>query len=355
MERNKLLFIYSSSCNHISSADILSFLEGNTSSGKSRLNPQGVEKIAGKSEFLEVAENIVEFCRKHDITIITYPDPTYPDKLRNVESAPPVLYVRGDSSVFEGFSGAVVGSRKPTQSGLRFCRNIVGEMVHHGIPVVSGFARGIDSCAHRASLEMNGKTVAVLGSGVDVIYPRENEKLYSEVVEAGCVLSRFPPGTKPVGRNFPVRNSIIAALSDFVCVIEAARKSGSLITARYGAEYGKEVFSAPGNPLFPQSEGTNGLIKMGAHPLTGISDILEAFGLSPGKRRVMSKKEGKEHRGNLSRLERKLLDLLTGEMSLEEISSMANDDIGQVSAAMVTLEMKNRVKRGSNGYYFRLV
>jgi DNA processing protein len=355
MERNKLLFIYSSSYNHISSADILSYLQGDTSSGKSRLNPQGVKKIAGKSEFLETAEKIIAFCGKHDITIITYLDPTYPEKLRNIESAPPVLYVRGDSSVLEGFSGAVVGSRKPTLSGLRFCRNFVGEMVLHGIPVISGFARGIDSCAHRASLEMNGKTVAVLGSGVDVIYPRENEKLYSEVVEAGCVLSRFPPGTKPMGRNFPVRNSIIAALTDFVCVIEAARRSGSLITARFGAEYGKEVFSVPGNPLFPQSEGTNGLIKMGAHPLTGISDILEAFGLSPGKRRVMSDEKTKEHTDNLTKLERTLLDLLTGEMSLEEISSIANDDIGQVSAAMVTLEMKNRVKRGGDGYYFRLV
>jgi DNA processing protein len=345
MERNKLLFIYSSSYNHISSADILSYLQGDTSSGKSRLNPQGVKKIAGKSEFLETAEKIIAFCGKHDITIITYLDPTYPEKLRNIESAPPVLYVRGDSSVLEGFSGAVVGSRKPTLSGLRFCRNFVGEMVLHGIPVISGFARGIDSCAHRASLEMNGKTVAVLGSGVDVIYPRENEKLYSEVVEAGCVLSRFPPGTKPMGRNFPVRNSIIAALTDFVCVI----------TARFGAEYGKEVFSVPGSPLFPQSEGTNGLIKMGAHPLTGISDILEAFGLSPGKRRVMSNEKTKEHTDNLTKLERTLLDLLTGEMSLEEISSIANDDIGQVSAAMVTLEMKNRVKRGGDGYYFRLV
>lgn len=350
MEREKLLFIYASSYNHISSEDILSYLKDDGKAAQARLGEQRVSKVACRSEFTEVARKIVEYCARNDIAVITYLDPSYPEKLRNVGYAPPALYVMGDCSILEGFAGSVVGSRKPTVSGLRFCRDLVNEMVLCGIPVISGFARGIDSCAHRAALGGNGKTIAVFGSGVDVIYPRENEKLYHEMIESGCVLSRFPPGTKPMGRNFPLRNRIIAALSDFVCVIEAAKKSGSLITARHGVEYGKEIFSVPGNPLYPQSEGTNRLIKNGAHPLTGFSDILEAFGLS----QVSPGKKGRRNGYDLSSSERKLLDILIDGMSLDEISSVMHEDIQNVSATMVMLEMKNLVGRGTDGYYFRL-
>ncbi|NIO16003.1 MAG: DNA-protecting protein DprA [Deltaproteobacteria bacterium] len=351
MENERLLFIYLSSHVHISSEDALAFIKGDSSSGKSRLGARRVCEVLSRGTFPGEAGKIVEYCDGNDISIIAYPDTSYPDKLKHTGYAPPALYVRGDSSIVERFAGAVVGSRKPTQAGLRFCRKLAEEMALNDIPVISGFARGIDTCAHRWALEGNGKTVAVFGSGVDVIYPGENEELYHEVIESGCVLSRFPPGTQPFGWNFPIRNSIIAALSDFVCVVEAAQKSGSLITARYGAEYGKEVFSVPGNPLFPQSEGANRLIKNGAHPLTGIADILEAFGLSATKPK---KKRKRRNDPDMTEIETRVLEILTDGMSLDDVASVMTEGIKDVSAALVMLEVKKLVERGPDGYYFRL-
>lgn len=350
MEREKLIFIYLSSFNHITSGDILAYLNGDTSSARFRSGAEQVSRIACRREFPDAAKKIIEYCAEKEIRVVTYPDPSYPEKLKKIGDAPPALYVLGDSSILEGFAGAVVGSRRPTLSGIRFCEELVREIALRSIPVISGFARGIDSCAHRVVLERSGKTAAVLGSGADVVYPGENEKLYHEIIQSGCVLSRFPPGTPPLGRNFPIRNSIIAALSDFICVIEATRKSGSLITARYGVEYGKEILSVPGNPLYPQSEGTNILIKNGAHPLTGISDILNAFGFT----HIDPRKKRRRNDHDLSNVERRLLDILNDAMSLEEISSIMQEDTKDVSATVVLLEMKNLVGRGADGYYYRL-
>ena len=198
--------------------------------------------------------------------------PHYPEKLRLLADPPQVLYYRGDLSLLKKPALAVVGSRQATKYGLKVVKKLIPSLVKAGFTIISGMARGIDAAAHWAAIESGGQTIAVLGCGLDVIYPKENQLLYQKVQ---LLLSEFPPGTKPEAKNFPQRNRIIAGLADAILVIEAARKSGTMITARYATEQGKEVFAVPGPITSPQSEGTAWLIQQGAKLVYQVDDILE--------------------------------------------------------------------------------
>jgi DNA processing protein len=209
--------------------------------------------------------------------IITYFDAFYPALLKEIHSPPIVLYIKG-KDIPPGFSFiAVVGSRHPTHYGLKGAETIGFGLAKRGIGVVSGLAMGIDSAAHAGCLRGGGFTIAVMGTGIDVIYPPESSDLFNEISERGTILSEFPMGSPPEARNFPIRNRIISGLSKGVVVVEATKKSGSLITASFALEQGRDVFAMPGSIDSFKSTGTHMLIKQGAKLIENVDDILDEF------------------------------------------------------------------------------
>lgn len=223
---------------------------------------------------------------KKDFLVLTPKSQPYPFRLKQVELLPPRLYFKSkikdlDKELFRQPALAVVGSRKMTNYGNEIAVKLVSQIAKKGAVIVSGMARGVDSVAHRTALKNKAKTIAVLGSGIDIIYPQESADIYNSIINTGlgAVVSQFPPGTKPEAKNFPARNRIIAALSDAVLVIEAAQRSGTLITARWAAEQGKEVMVVPGPITSPFSQGVNWLIKQGAKPVSTAEEILEELPL----------------------------------------------------------------------------
>ena len=210
---------------------------------------------------------------RNKFTTLTPLEKRYPYRLQFIPNPPPKLWIKGNNlNLFKKPALAVVGSRKPSDYGRQAVKKIISQLVKRGFVIISGMARGIDSTAHKLTLGNKGETIAVLGSGLDIIYPPENKQLYHQIQ---LVVSEFPLGTKPKGNNFLSRNRIISGLSDGVIVIEASRRSGTLNTARHAAEQGKEVFAVPGPITSPTSEGTAWLIKNGAKLIYDIEDIIE--------------------------------------------------------------------------------
>jgi DNA processing protein len=226
----------------------------------------------------ERVQQEIEGLDKNNARLITIHDAEYPDSLRQIPDAPLVLYIKGEIRKDDRFAVAVVGSRMATDYGLRAAEKLGYKIASYGLTVVSGMARGIDAASHRAALMARGRTIAVLGSGIDVPYPFENRGLMRAVASSGAVISEFPFGTEPNRENFPKRNRIISGLSLGVAVVEAAVDSGSLITVRYALEQGREVFALPGNITSGTSKGTNKLIKEGARLIEGAEEIVEELG-----------------------------------------------------------------------------
>ena len=232
----------------------------------------------------ELENSIPEGC---DIVALT--EDNYPEKLRTIFDPPPVLYFKGDLNCLDKPTVAVVGSRKPSDYGLRMAHRFASELAAAGVTVISGLAFGIDACAHYAALETGGLTAAVFGCGLDSVYPPAHRELAGQIAESGCLISEFPKGTIPERHNFPIRNRIIAGLSDGVVVVEAAERSGALVTARIALEQNREVFAVPGGADSEMSFGPNDLIKQGAAPVTTVDDILSAFGWHKSEKDVMRK------------------------------------------------------------------
>ncbi len=220
-------------------------------------------------------ENLLKKIEAHKVKIITYYDEDYPNNLRFIADSPKVLYTKGQLHSEDETSIAIVGARKSTSYGNWAAEKISNELASLGISLVSGMAKGIDTQVHLGALNSKGRTIAVLGCGVDIIYPSSNRELYNRIQENGCIISEFPLGTQPLPYNFPQRNRIISGLSLGVVVIEATEKSGSLITAHHAMEQGKEVFAVPGNINSIFSRGTNLLIKDGAKIVMSVEDIIE--------------------------------------------------------------------------------
>ncbi len=242
------------------------------------INPNNIEQIR-KSKLTINPNKEVDLLLKEKTTAITLIDDNYPELLKQIHDPPFVLYYKGvyKKELLKKSIG-IVGTRKPSYSGKKSAFNISNELSKNGITVISGMATGVDAEAHRGSLKVeNSYTVAVLGSGVEHIYPISNKSLYYEIMEKGCIMSEYPPETPLDSWRFPARNRIISGLSKGVVVIEAAEKSGSLITADFALEQGKEVFSLPGDINNPMSKGTNNLIKQGATVITDVHDILNVF------------------------------------------------------------------------------
>jgi len=225
------------------------------------------------------AERLYEYSLKNNIKITSYIDDNYPKNLKEIASPPPVLFYKGSLLPNDECAVAIVGSRYASDYGKNICKQIATALSELKVTIVSGMAKGIDSTAHSSSLSQNNRTIAVLGNGVDIIYPYENKNLYSQIINNGCVLSEFYPTVKPIARHFPIRNRIISGLSLATIVIEAQEKSGSLITASFAAEQSREVFAVPGNINNRHSAGTNKLIKDGARIFTSLTDVIEELNL----------------------------------------------------------------------------
>lgn len=236
-----------------------------------------VEKIVNKNYKKEI-DSYIEKMKKAQIFIITKEDTRYPKKLKNIYEKPLVLYVKGNINILNEFSIAVIGCRECSSYGKDISKSIGYSLAKYNINVISGMARGIDTYSHIGCINGNGQTIAVLGNGVDYIYPRENIGIYNKILETnGAIISEYIIGTEPNRMNFPARNRIISGLSDGVIVVEAKEKSGTLITVDFALEQGKNVFTVPGNITSVNSFGTNNLIKEGAKPITCIDDILEEY------------------------------------------------------------------------------
>lgn len=221
-------------------------------------------------------KKVEQYLKAYNYIVIT--DDNYPELLREVDSPPPVLFYKGNIDIIDGFKNlSMVGSRKSSAYGYNIAFSFASQLVNFNITVISGLAAGIDGASHKGALEGNGNTVAVLGCGIDKIYPASNRDLFKAISNKGCILSEYLPGTPPLKHNFPRRNRIIAGLSKAVLVVEATKKSGSLITARFALDNGRDVFAIPGDIRRKNSSGTNWLIQNGAKLITSVEDILEEY------------------------------------------------------------------------------
>ena len=221
------------------------------------------------------------------IRLLTWDEPEYPQRLREIYDPPPLLYVRGDIELLNRHLISIVGTRRPTPYGNQMAERLARDLADRGLVIVSGLARGIDSCAHHGALSSpTGATIGVLGCGIDVIYPKENKKIFAEMEKRGAIISEFPMGTFPGPQNFPIRNRVIAGMALGVVVVEGAQYSGSLITARLAMEFGREVYGVPGNVTQPASFAPNQLIKQGAKLVTGWEDVIEELPTPDSRRTV---------------------------------------------------------------------
>ena len=270
------------------------------------------------------------------IQIFTWQEEDYPRRLREIAQPPPVLFVNGSFAPEDDWAISVVGTRRVTAYGKQVAGEVSRFLAENGVTVVSGLARGVDAIAHQSALQNGGRTIAVLGSGVDVIYPPEHRKLADEIVHAGAVISDYPLGTQPESSNFPPRNRIISGLSLATIVIEAGETSGALITAKFAAEQGREVFAVPGSILAPQSSGTNELIEQGARPLLKMTDLLDVLKLQNLPEKQFSRKAIE-----VSPEEKKLLQYLSQEPTyIDEISRLSGLPVQTVSATLAMMELK---------------
>jgi DNA processing protein len=286
-------------------------------------------------------EQIWERIQSLGVKVLTWDDEGYPRHLKDIDQPPPVLYVRGSLLPEDEWAVAIVGTRRVTSYGRQVAEEVATAMAHNGVTIVSGLARGVDSIAHQAAVNAGGRTLAVLGNGIDLVYPPENRRLASQILEHGALLSDYALGTPPDGINFPPRNRIISGLSLAVIIVEAGETSGALITASFAAEQGRDVFAVPGNINAPQSQGTNRLIRDGAQPLINPQDVLEALNLTMVT----------EHRAVRVALpsdpiESRLYKLLSQEpMHVDEIRAQTDMPIETVSATLAMMELKGMVRQ----------
>ncbi|MFW6007321.1 MAG: DNA-processing protein DprA [Halanaerobiales bacterium] len=313
------------------------------------------QKVIKQRNKIDLNKEMVNI-RKKDINFIILNDKKYPEILKQIYDPPPVIFYKGKLD-FNQPAVAVIGSRKCTGYGRRVAETISKKLARNGITIVSGMARGIDTCSHQGAIAGNGKTIAVLGSGLDVIYPAENKNLFKKIQNQGVVISEFPPGTKPISGNFPRRNRIISGLSLGTVVVEASTRSGSLITADLALEQGREVFAVPGNISRASSRGTNNLIKKGAKIVTKVSDITEELFLYyDNLERNYSKPNSfpeKISYPELTTPEEKVLKLLQQEESMQvnDIIELTNLKAKEVNTALLKLELKEIIARDEGKKY----
>ncbi len=305
-------------------------------------------------------EAIIEFRQKVDpkvylatvyergIKVVSLTGRDYPANLRSISDAPPVLYFRGELLPQDDLAIGVVGARFATVYGRQVTEKLVFDLVNQGLTIVSGLARGIDTMAHRTALEAGGRTIAVLGCGVDLIYPPENKNLAEQITKNGAIVSEFPLGFPSVPSNFPARNRIISGLSLGVLVTEAAIDSGSLITAGQAAEQGREVFAVPGPINSKMSAGANNLLKEGVHPATEAADILQILNVERKQGQIKSQIGAKPK----DKIQAKILEMLVeGNLHIDKIAQSCGFKVEIVSATLGQMEILGYVKNYGSGVW----
>ncbi len=290
------------------------------------------------------AENEVSKIKNLGFKLIPLTDSKYPPNLFNIYNPPPFLYVKGDILPGDDMAIAIVGTRVPDRYGRFVTDNLAQELAARGVTVVSGMARGIDSIAHAGALKRGGRTLSVLGSGLDVIYPPENKRLYDAISKQGAVISELPIGATPDSLNFPKRNRIISGLSLGVAVIQASDKSGSLITATFAIEQNREVFAVPGNIGTKLSQGTNKLIKRGAKLVESVEDILVEIESLRKLPTHQSSKESDARFSELSREEGLICSVIKDKpLHIDKITQLAGIDSARALSVLLSLELKGLI------------
>lgn len=323
--------------------------------------PAHVARAIATGSSFDLALKEAEAAKQKGVVCLTFQDPRYPEHLREIFDPPLVLYALGDLKLLEMDLVGVVGSRKPTAYGRAMSQRLATDLAAHGLGIISGMARGIDAAAHQGALDANGKTIAVLGSGVDVVYPAENKKLYETIAARGLVLSEFPLGTFPAPQNFPIRNRIISGLSVGVLVVEAGEHSGSLITARLAMEQNREVFAVPGSVTNKNSWGPHLLIKQGAALVQDWQDVVEGLSSQVRVRLLANAPESGQQPDQsspasraslfaeqLSETERAIYDLLKVEEAVhidEVLNALPNLSPSEVLAGLLEMEFKSLIRQ----------
>lgn len=276
--------------------------------------------------------------KRSGVWTIARVDEEFPPVLKELGHSPPVLFIRGEIRPADRQAIAVVGTRRPSSYGRQVAEKLGRQLAEHGVTVVSGMARGIDTCAHRGALEGGGRTLAVLGSGIDVCYPPENRKLYDEICSHGAVMTEFNLGVEPLAMNFPKRNRIVSGLSRGVVAVEAGEKSGVLNTVAWARDQGRNVYVVPGRTTDQTCVGTNRLLREGARVVTGVEDILRELGvaLKPAERAEVSVAEE----------ERPVLDFLTGDpQHVDEVCQGLGMPMSRLLGVLMQLEIKGLVRQ----------
>lgn len=301
-------------------------------------------------------ENELKAAKEKDINILRYLD--FPESLRNIDDSPPILYVKGDLLKTDGNSLGIVGARRASIENLTFAEDIGYKLSASGVTITSGMAVGIDSSAHRGALKAGGRTVAVLGSGVDVIYPYSNKDIYHKIAKTGAVISEFRIGAPPNKENFPKRNRIISGLSKGLLVIEASQDSGSLITAEYATKQGKKIFAVPGDIRKDGAKGTNNLIKRGALLVDNIDDILNNIKFDRIIRSDDELSNNSEVRNvgeGLSASELSVYGVLDFQaIHIDDIIKKTRLNVSLVAGILLNLELKGVIKQFSGKMFVKV-
>ncbi len=291
----------------------------------------------------------VEKLKKQGIKIIFIKDREYPVELRNIAQPPVFLYCKGRVELLKKRKIGIIGTRKATEYGKVICEKFAKELVKNSIATVSGLALGIDGICHKITLENGGDTIAVVGSGLDVIYPKSNEKIWKKIEKKGLIISEYPLGTPPSSYNFPLRNRIIAGISRGILVVESCKRGGSLITAELALDEGRDVFAVPGDIFSSCSEGTNNLIKNSqAKLVTNVDDILVEYGWNSSKSTVLKKL-------NLTEQEYKIYNVLVREKNLDEIIHKTSMKTGEILSLLMEMEVKGIISSVPGGKYRRRI
>jgi DNA processing protein len=312
------------------------------------LDRRTVQNLAELRERVDLEAELARV-RKAGVDVLTWDDPRYPARLKAINDPPPVLYLRGELRAEDDFGVAVVGTRGLSNYGREAARSIAAGLAEAGVTVISGLARGIDAVAHRAALDAGGRTLAVLGCGVDVIYPWDNRHIAADLMEHGALMSEYPLGTQPEATNFPPRNRIVSGLSRGVVVIEAGEQSGALITARFAAEQGRDVFAVPGSIFARNSAGAHRLIRDGATPVTCANDILEALNLERVEEHAQARMVFPA-----DPVEARLLEALGDDpIHVDELCRASALPIATVTATLALMELKGMARSAGGMTYTR--
>jgi len=305
-----------------------------------------------KKQFFWRAEKEVAALRGIGARLVHWKEPEYPQNLLQIYDPPVMLYVRGDATILNAPALSIVGTRRPTIYGMQMAERMGRDLAARGLTIVSGLARGIDAIAHTGATAVSGRAIGVLGTGIDVCYPKENKKLYEKVLERGAILSEFPTGSHPAPENFPVRNRIIAGMPLGVVIVEGKQYSGSLITARLAMEFGREVYGVPGNVTQEVSFAPNQLIKQGAKLVTSADDVIEELP-TPIRAALIQAEEMESGQRNLLAAEglnptaKKIYELLSIEDTrhIDDIVETSGLNSSEVLATLFEMEMKGLVRQ----------